>query len=134
MRSWYRSRWQTTKLGTVLATIHFGILALLVGGVAISPSRDWYWWPIVPFVLDIPISFLIEASSGLIVHSITALPHARLEGWLLSQREPFCSFDLFWLPAVLFTVFGTLWHYYWPQLPRLLLSRARSHPSPPPAA
>ena len=34
--AWYHARLQKTKLGTVLATTHFCILSLLLGGIVIS--------------------------------------------------------------------------------------------------
>jgi len=118
--AWYHARLQKTKLGTVLATTHFCILSLLLGGIVISPSRDWPWWAAIPFILDLPFSFAITLLSNCIRDLILILPHAGLERWLLAQREPFTSLDLFWLPAILYTVLGTLWHYYWPQLPKLI--------------
>jgi len=120
MLAWYRSRWQRTKVGTVLATTHFCLISLLIGAIAISPSKDWPWWPIVPFVLDYPFSYVITFVSASATKIMLFLPHAGLERWLLNQREPFSSLDLFWLPAILFVVLGTLWHYYWPQVPRYI--------------
>ncbi len=118
LRGWFRTRWRTTKLGSVLAGLHFILVSLLVLMISISPSRDWEWWPIAPFVLDLPFSFLVNLLSGAICDLVLALPHAAFEAWLVSLREPFCSFDLFWLPAALYLILGTLWHYYWPQIGR----------------
>jgi len=103
-----------------MATTHFCLISLLIGAIAISPSKDWPWWPIVPFIVDYPFSYVITFVSASAMKIILFLPHAGLERWLLNQREPFSSLDLFWLPAILFLVLGTLWHYYWPQVPRYI--------------
>ncbi len=103
-----------------MATTHFCLISLLIGAIAISPSKDWPWWPIVPFIVDYPFSYVITFVSASAMKIILFLPHAGLERWLLNQREPFSSLDLFWLPAILFLVPGTLWHYYWPQVPRYI--------------
>jgi hypothetical protein len=69
--------------------------------------------------------YLIASLGHGIVNVALTIPHATFEQWLLSQREPFSSFDLFWVPAFLFTSLGTLWHYYWPQLLRWIMRRAQ---------
>ena len=117
MLAWYRSRLQRTKLGTILATVHFCLLSLLIAAISISPSRDWPWWTMVPSILDFPFSYVVTLVSIVVLQAALALPHAGFEAWLLAQREPFSSFDLFWLPAILYLILGTMWHYYWPQIP-----------------
>jgi hypothetical protein len=118
--NWYRARFNQSRLGAVLATVHFGLVFVLLAGICISPSNDWPWWVIVPFALDVPFSFVIDFVSDLLLRLVLLVPHGAFEGWLSRQREPFSSFDLFWLPAGLYLFLGTAWHYYWPQLPRLL--------------
>ena len=125
MFAWYRSRWQATKVGTILATVHFTMISLLIALISISPSKDWAWWPIFPFVLDFPAAYVINFISTLVVKFVLILPHTGFEKWLLSQREPFSSLNLFWAPTCSFLVLGTIWHYYWP----LLLKRIFTGPS-----
>jgi hypothetical protein len=108
-------RWRTSKVGSVLAGLHLLVVSLLVLLISVNPGHDWPWWGAVPFVLDLPLSFLVDRLSDGIVNAVMALPHGAFESWLLTLREPFSSFALFWLPAILYLSLGTLWHYYWPQ-------------------
>ena len=126
MLAWYLKQYSRTKVGTLLATLHFAIVAVLLAAIMISPSSDWMWWAIVPFFLDLPISFLIQLLCSGAIAVIEWLPHAGIERFLLQLREPFQSLDLFWLPAIGYLVLGSLWHFYWPlALQRLMSARPR---------
>ena len=123
LRKWMQMRWKQTKIGTILASIHCVFVSVIIAGISISPSQDWPWWTLFPFLADLPFSFVIKFLLDNFRDSIVLLPHFGLEHWLLNQREPFCSLDLFWLPAILFLILGTMWHYYWPLLLKIIFQR-----------
>jgi hypothetical protein len=121
MLAWYRKLYDRTKAGTILATIHLAIVGLLVALIAVVPSNDWMWWPVVPFWLDFPVSLLIGMLTSGAAFVLERLPHEALERLMMGWRAPFYSVDLFWLPAAGYLVLGTVWHFYWPvALARLL--------------
>jgi hypothetical protein len=124
LTEWYRARLRQSRLGTILATGHFMIVSAVIAGISVLPSGDWPWWTLVPFVLDIPFSFVIQFLCDGLLRLVLSIPHTAFESLLLRQREPFSSLDLFWLPAFLYVFLGTVWHYYWPQAPRVLRSFA----------
>ena len=118
MVKWYRSLWYKTKVGTILATAHFVLLSALLVMICIHPGSDWPWWPLAPFIVDLPISVVINFLSEISVKAIFLIPHS--ETWLQPVREPLSSLGLFWLPGGYFLVFGTLWHYHGPQVIKAL--------------
>jgi hypothetical protein len=126
MRAWYLRQYDRTKVGTLLATAHFAVVAALLAGISIAPSNDWMWWPVVPFFLDLPVSLLIQLLCSGLMQLIEWLPHAGLERLMLQLRDPFQSIDLFWLPGFAYLALGTVWHFYWP----LVLQRLMSARSP----
>jgi hypothetical protein len=113
--AWYTERLRKTKVGTISATAHFAGLLSVIALICISPGNDWPWWTVVPFCIDFPLSVPMQYLFSGIGEVIERLPHSALERFLLSMREPFSSFDLFWLPAVGYLVLGTIWYYYWTQ-------------------
>lgn len=114
VRAWYLRQYQRTKAGTVLASIHFAMVMLLLVAIGIWPGKDWMWWAAVPFILDFPVSLLVRYLCDSVIAIIESSPHAGFERFMLQWPEPFQSVDLFWLPALGYLILGTLWHFYWP--------------------
>jgi hypothetical protein len=129
MINWYRKLLARTRIGTTLATLHVCFMLVLLGSLSISPGRDWAWWPLAPTVLDFPASIPINAFSVLCTLIFSVTPHQGLDTWLMTRRDPFSSVNLFWFPAINFLVFGTLWHYYWPQAVRFIFRALKSKKS-----
>ena len=123
---WYRNRLKVNVLGTVLATCHCLALTLLITAITVDPGRDWYWWTVLPWMLDLPVSVVIEQLNDLIVRAAVGLSLPALERALSAADEPFSSFALFWVPAVTYTIIGTAWHYYWPALLKRIVSGPRA--------
>src|SRR6187399_1682553 len=91
-----RSCWRRSRIGSVLAVAHFGIVSVLVLYIAFDPGTDWYWWPVAPFALDFPFSILVHA----LLHALREIPvPGFVEEFLVRQREPYGSLGLFWFPA-----------------------------------
>jgi hypothetical protein len=113
--AWYKERSRRAQVGTLFATLHFVAILALVVLISLWPSNDWPWWGLVPTVIDFPVSLPLLFLSQYLVDTLSRMPHAALEHFLLSMPEPFSSLDLFWLPAFSSLVLGTLWYYVWPQ-------------------
>ena len=125
MRDWYQRQFRRTALGTVLATAHFVVVALLVSVISISPGVDWEWWPFVPFFLDLPVSLLVGPLCSAGTSLLIWLLPASLVHMISQLPAPFYGIELFWLPAATYLILGTLWHFGWPLTLKHLFSSTR---------